>query len=112
VVDIVRAWPAPFNPTGVVAECAELLRSYRVSRVVGDRCGGEWPREAFRAHRIQYDVAELDRSAAYLLMLPLVNAGQVELPDDRDLLRELRSLERRRGPSGRDRVDHRAGRAR
>jgi len=109
VVDVVRAWDSPFNPTGVAAECAELLRHYRVTRVVGDRFAGEWPREALRAHHVRYDVSELDRSALYLGLLPLVNAGQVEIPDDRELLRELRGLERRRGPSGRDRVDHRAG---
>jgi len=38
-----------------------------------------------------------------------VNAGTVELPQDQMLLRELRGLERRRGPSGRDRIDHRPG---
>ena len=29
-----------------------------------------------------------------------------ELPDDRTLLRQLRALERRTSPSGKDRVDH------
>jgi hypothetical protein len=41
--------------------------------------------------------------------LPTINAGLVELLDDAELLRELRGLERRRGSSGRDRVDHRPG---
>ena len=109
IVDLVRAWPAPFNPSGVVAECAELLATYRVSRVRGDRFAGEWPREAFRAHGISYDVAELDRSALYLALLPKVQSASIELPDDRELLRELRGLERRRGSSGRDRVDHPPG---
>jgi hypothetical protein len=31
------------------------------------------------------------------------------VPDIPELLGELRGLERRRGPSGRDRVDHRPG---
>ena len=35
-----------------------------------------------------------------------MNAGTVELPDVPEPLRELRGLERRRGPSRRDRVDH------
>jgi hypothetical protein len=39
----------------------------------------------------------------------MVMPGSVELLDDAKLLKELRSLERRRGPSGRDRVDHRRG---
>ena len=50
-----------------------------------------------------------DRSQLYFDLLPAVNAGTVELPDVPELLRELRGLERRRGPSGRDRVDHRPG---
>jgi hypothetical protein len=75
VIDVVRAWPAPFNPTGVVAEVAALLQSYRTSTVVGDRYAGESPREAFRSCGIEYEVSELDRSRLYLELLPLVNAG-------------------------------------
>ncbi len=109
VVDVLRAWRAPFNPSGVVAEAAALLRDYRVSRVTGDRFAGEWPREACRAHGITYEVARLPKSDLYLALVAHVNAGRLELVDDADLLRELRGLERRRGPSGRDRVDHRPG---
>jgi hypothetical protein len=109
VVDVLRAWPAPFNPSGVVEEAAGVLKTYGCAHVTGDRYGGEWPREAFRAHGITYDVAEEDRSALYLGMLPVVNAKGIELLDVAELLRELRGLERRRGSSGRDRVDHRRG---
>lgn len=38
-----------------------------------------------------------------------MNSGTIELPDVPELLRELWGLERRRGSSGRDRVDHRPG---
>jgi hypothetical protein len=106
VVDVVRAWTPPLNPSGVVAECAALLRAYRVHVIVGDRYAGEWPREQFRAHGIQYQVAEKPKSDLYLDLVAHVNGGVVELPDQAELLRELRCLERRRGPSGRDRVDH------
>ncbi len=109
MVDAVRAWKPPFNPSGVVEEVAELLRTYRVSLVTGDRYAGEWPREQFRAQRIEYALAAQPKSDLYLALLPAVNAGQVELPDDPAILRELRGLERRRGPSGRDRVDHPPG---
>jgi hypothetical protein len=109
VIDVVRAWPAPFNPSGVVEEAASLLKQYRVGKVTGDRYAGEWPREAFLARGITYTVAEKDRSALYLELLASVNSGSIELPDQAELLRELRGLERRRGTSGRDRVDHRPG---
>jgi hypothetical protein len=109
VLDALRAWPPPFNPTGVVGEAALLLKQYCVRDVVGDRYAGEWPREAFRSNGVRYTVAELNRSELYLELLPTVNAGAVELLDDPKLLRELRGLERRRGLAGRDRVDHRPG---
>jgi hypothetical protein len=109
VVDCVRAWAAPFNPTGVVEECAALLKTYRISTVIGDRYAGEWPREQFRARGSTYRTAALDRSGLYLELLPRVNAGSIELLDDAMLLRELRGLERRRGVAGRDRIDHRPG---
>jgi hypothetical protein len=109
VLDCVRAWTPPFNPSGVVEEIAAVLKGYRCSVVVGDKYAGEWPREQFRARNVKYNVAALDRSALYLEMLPVVNAGAVELLDDAKLMRELRSLERRRGTAGRDRVDHRPG---
>jgi hypothetical protein len=109
IVDVLRAWRPPFNPSGVVEECAAVLQSYGVRAVVGDRYAGEWPREQFRAKGVWYEVATKDRSQLYLDLLPAVNAGTVELPDVPELLRELRGLERRRGPSGRDRVDHRPG---
>jgi len=109
VVDLARAWHPPFNPSSVTSEMADLLKTYRVASVQGDRYGGEFPRELFRRHGIDYVLADLDRSALYLELLSNVNAAAIELPDDAQLLRELRELERRRGPSGRDRVDHRPG---
>jgi hypothetical protein len=106
VIDAVRAWAAPFNPAAVTEECAELLRTYRIARVTGDRYAGEWPREQFRSHGISYVVADRNRSELYLSLVAFVNGSRVEIPDDPALLRELRGLERRRGPSGKDRVDH------
>jgi hypothetical protein len=102
IVDCVRAWQPRFNPSGVVEEASALL-SYGCHSVAGDRYAGEWPREAFRGVGvgIEYAVAEPDRSRLYLELLPSINAGTIELPDDDKLLRELRGLERRRGSAGR-----------
>lgn len=106
VVDCIRRWEAPFNPSGVTSEIVDILRRYQVSAVTGDRYAGEWPREQFRAHRVRYDVSRLDKSRLYLELLASLNAQRVELPSNQNLITELRCLERRRGPSGRDRVDH------
>jgi hypothetical protein len=43
VVDCLRTWLPAFNPAGVVAEAAALLKTYRCREVTGDRYAGEWP---------------------------------------------------------------------
>jgi hypothetical protein len=108
VLDCLRAWHSK-NPAGTVAEAADLLRRYGVSKVIGDKYSAEWVKEAFRSHAISYEWCDLDRSGLYLELLPVINSGAIELLDDDPLLRELQGLERRRGPSGRDRIDHRPG---
>lgn len=109
LLDCCRAWEPPFNPSGVIAEVADVLRSYRVGTVTGDRYAAGFVQEGFRANSITYRSSERDRSALFLELLPLVNSGRAVLLDDKDLLRELRGLERRRGTSGRDRIDHAPG---
>src|SRR5262249_12670273 len=91
------------------AEAAQVLASYGITTVIGDRYAGGFPPEHFATHGIAYIPSEQDRSAIYLDLLPLVNARIAHLLDHPDLLRELRGLERHRRASGRDRVDHRAG---
>jgi hypothetical protein len=110
VLDVLRAWCPPFNPTGVIAEVTEILRSYRLQRLEGDRYAGEFVAEQFRARGITYGSSDRDRSGIYQELLPLINSQHVVLLDEPELLRELRGLERRRAPSGRDRVDHAPGR--
>jgi hypothetical protein len=48
MIDAIRERKPPFRPDAVALEFAELLRSYRVGAVTGDRYGGEWPRDAFK----------------------------------------------------------------
>jgi len=109
VVDCIRAWIPPFSPEGVVQEAKVVLATYRVSRVTGDRYAGEWPREAFNKLGIVYEEAALTKSELYLNLIPALTSIQVELPEDRTLLKELRQLERRRGRSGKDTIDHPSG---
>lgn len=109
VIDVVRGYPAPFNPQTVTREIAALLRSYRVAKVTGDRFGGDFPAAAFATYNIKYEVSQRDRSALYLGLLPIINSQEIELPNHPTLLRELRTLERRVAPSGKDRIDHLRG---
>jgi hypothetical protein len=109
VLDVLRTWSPPFNPSGVIAESAALSKAYGLHATTGDRYAPGFVLEGFRAHGITYAPSGQDRSALYLELLPLLNAGRVRLLDLPDLLRELRGLERRRGAAGRDRVDHAPG---
>ena len=57
-MDAVREVRPPFSPSAVVDEFATLLKSYRVSKVVGDHYGGEFVKEPFRRHGISYEVCK------------------------------------------------------
>ena len=109
VLDVCRAWQPPFSPSGVISEIAALARTYGLSTIGGDRYAPGFVSELIRNEGLTYAPSELDRSRIYLELLPAVNSGRVVLLDIPELLREFRGLERRRGTSGRDRVDHGVG---
>ena len=109
VLDVVRVWRPPFNPSGVIVELASLCRTWGITRVGGDSYAPGFVAEQFRINGLTYEPSAFTRSDLYLSLLPLVNAGCVRLLDHPELLRELRGLERRQGLGGRDRVDHRPG---
>jgi hypothetical protein len=106
ILDAIREHRPPFSPEAVVAEFADLLRTYRIDGVVGDRFGGEWVREQFAQHGLSFKVAERNKSAIYAELLPLLNSGKVELLDNARLMAQLGSLERRTARGGRDNIDH------
>jgi hypothetical protein len=106
VLDCIREAKPPFSPDAVVQEFCEVLKTYRVSTVKGDRYAGEWPKERFRAHGVEYQTSEKTKSEIYLNTLPKLNSGLVELLDDARLNSQLLALERRTSRGGRDSVDH------
>lgn len=105
VLDCVRERKPPFSPENVVSEFADCLKSYRCNRVTGDRYGGEFPRELFRKRGIDYVISERVKSDIYLEFLPLLNSSKVELLENKRLISQLCSLERRTGRKG-DSIDH------
>jgi hypothetical protein len=109
VIDLLREWPAPFSPPGVVAELAKDLKRYGLSQVTGDRYAGEWVTAAFRTVGISYTYSELTRSEIYLETLPLLNAKKMRLLDDKRSINQLCNLERRTSRAGKDSVDHSPG---
>ena len=109
VLDCVRERKAPFSPDSVVAEFAGVLRSYRVASVRGERYAGEWPREAFRKHNVEYLSADKPKSEIYLSVLPAINSRLVDLLDSARMIAQLCGLERHTGRGGRDTIDHKPG---
>ena len=82
ILDVIRQREPLFSPEAVVEEFASLIRSYRCSKVYGDRYGGEWPREQFHKRSIFYEPAEKPKSELYRDLLPLINSGAVEILDN------------------------------
>jgi hypothetical protein len=111
IIDAVRERRPPFSPDDVVTEFSALMKSYRVSKVSGDRYAGEWPRERFRDRDIGYEPAEKPKSDLYRDLLPLINAKRLDLIDDKRLQAQLCGLERRTSRAGKDSIDHMRWRA-
>ena len=81
ILDAVRERRPPFSPEDVVVEFSWLLKLYGVRKVTGDRYAGEWPRERFRLHGIEYEPADSPKGDLYRDFLPLLNSGRAELLD-------------------------------
>jgi hypothetical protein len=109
VLDAIREIKPPFSPDAVVKEYCDLLKSYGISRVLGDNYASEWPKERFAIHGIQYDVSQLNKSAIYGSFLPALNSQRVRLLDSPRLIGQLCGLERRTARGGRDSIDHAPG---
>jgi hypothetical protein len=90
----------------VVASFAELLGTYGVTRVRGDRYAGEWVGEAFRKKGVNYEPSTRTKSDIYVEMLPAMNSGKVLLVDHARLVSQLVGLERRTSRAGKDSIDH------
>src|SRR6185437_15818455 len=106
ILDAIRERRPPFSPEAVVSEFSVVLKSYGIIKVSGDHYAGEWPRERFREHGIQYEPSERTKSAIYQESLPLLNSGKVELLDHQRLVSQICGLERRTARGGKDSIDH------
>ncbi|MCX5884608.1 MAG: hypothetical protein NT096_01625 [Proteobacteria bacterium] len=104
IQDLLRATKG--DPYQIVKEYAGILKKYHINEVSGDRYAAAWVSEAFQRAGINYQPSEFNKSEIYLEALPFLNAGMTELLDSRELVKELIQLERRRGSSGKDIIDH------
>lgn len=74
VLDLIREVRPPFSPEQVTEEFAAIVKKYRITKVVGDRYAGEWPRERFRFCGLNYELVEDAKSQIYQQFLPIVNS--------------------------------------
>jgi hypothetical protein len=109
VIDAVRERRPPFSPGDVIAEFSNLLKSYRISTVTGDKWAGGFPPEQFAKHGISYEPAAKTKSDLYLDLLSLLNSGRIVLPRNDRLVQQLATLERRTARGGKDSIDHGPG---
>jgi hypothetical protein len=65
IIDALREIKPPCSPEAVIVEFAELLKSYGLYQVQGDRYALEWPRERFRLHGIDYEQSARPKSELY-----------------------------------------------
>ncbi|MER9659019.1 hypothetical protein [Mesorhizobium sp. M0159] len=110
ILDAIREHKPPFSPERVVADLSDTLISYGLSEVMGDRYGGEFPRELFSKAGVTYLLAPKSRSDIYREILPSLNSGTVDLLDNDKLVNQFVGLERRvtRG-TGKEQIDHSPG---
>jgi hypothetical protein len=97
------------DPYQITREYAGVLKKFRVREVTGDKYGAAWCSQAFEKEGIHYKPSDLTKSELYLEALPRFNGGQVSILDNKELVTQLRLLERKTASSGKDTIDHGPG---
>jgi hypothetical protein len=77
VLDAILEVRPPFDPEKAVAECTALLKRFGITRVVGDRYAGEWPKARFAEQGIVFEQSAKPKSDIYHDLLPLLNAKRL-----------------------------------
>jgi hypothetical protein len=129
VLDLLDEVRPPFDPGIVVRHFAQRAAEYGLRRIYADRWAWSLVASVFRDCGVTLHVAvgpapflpgrEPDRdhphvrmlatSELYLLLVQMVNSGEVELLDHARLLAQLNGLERRLGRGGHTTISHISG---
>jgi hypothetical protein len=109
VLDAIREVRPPFSPEQCCNDFATLMAHYKCFSATADRFAGQFPVERMKQYGITLNPSKLSKSQLYKEFLGFMNSGEVELLDVPRLHRQLGSLERRVGRSGRDSIDHAPG---
>jgi hypothetical protein len=109
IIDCAHEIRPSFNPQEATREVCELVKSYRVTEVRGDKYAAGFVVESHAKNGIKYEYAENDTSRNYIEALNLFMSGRVRLVDNQRLVTQFVGLERRTSISGIDRVSHGIG---
>jgi hypothetical protein len=106
VIDLVekQAGGVPFSPRSAVSKFANILKQYHCAKVIGDNYAGRTFVSDFQGHSIEYQPCLRPKTDLYEFLEPLLNAGEIELPDLPKLQEQLLTLVVRGA-----RVDHEPG---
>jgi hypothetical protein len=106
-IDVLRERKPRFIPRDVVAEYAQLLKSFNISEVCGDGFAGGFHSSEWERNGITFVACERTTAENYLASLPMMLApGRVRLIDNATLRAQLASLERVISPTDRETVRH------
>jgi hypothetical protein len=79
---VINQGPAPpFDPRQAVKRFAQLARQYNVTTVVGDRYAGQTFIADFATEGVVYKPCPMSAAELYEAFEPMLNAGEVRLPD-------------------------------
>jgi hypothetical protein len=106
ILDAVHEIDPPFNPQAATAEVCKLFKSYGIRRCKADKYAAGFAIEAFQRCGVTLDYSERDRSAIYVDCLPLFTAGRARITDDRKLITQWATLERKTSVGGKDTIGH------
>ncbi len=96
----------PYSPTAAVEQVAGMFKSYRLDSCVGDAYSALWCVEGFAKVGIRYEHSARNRSEIYLDALPLFTSGCARILDNKRLINQFSTLERKTSSVGKDRVNH------
>jgi hypothetical protein len=108
VQDVMLGWTPQdktLNFEAVLNEIAAVCQAFGIKDVIGDDYGAEWPVQAFANVGLNF-VKAPDKSVAYQELHKLITQSEIDILDNRTMIRELSLLERTYHKGGRVRIDH------
>jgi hypothetical protein len=106
VLDSIIEIKAPHSPMTATKTIAGVLKSYGLRQTISDKYAAGFAVDAFHQSGIKLVHSERDRSELYQETLPLFSSGRVRLFDDKRLVTQFASLERKTNSLGRDSITH------